>query len=113
MTRNFVSIGRLEHYGRRERYERVKENVREGDDVAAWVSESEVLELVGCSRAELRWLEGQFQGQMRLLTRREPDGSLRYSPDAVAFLRGLHAMVAQGATPAQIKGWFGLAEVTL
>lgn len=87
--------------------------MREGDDVAAWISESELLELVGCSRAELRWLEGQFQEQMRLLTRREPGGSVRYAPDAVAFLRGLHAMVMQGATPAQIKGWFGLAEATL
>lgn len=75
----------------------------------AWLSEQELVNLVGISKAELRWFEEQFREQMRLLTRREVGGAARYAPDSVALLRGLSAMIGQGATPEQIKGWFGLA----
>lgn len=74
-----------------------------------WLTEGELLERVGLSRAELRWFEEQFGEQMRFLIRRQGEGQNTYNPDAVALLRGLSAMVSQGATPEQIKGWFGLA----
>lgn len=77
--------------------------------MTAWLSEGELLEQVGLSRMELRWFEEQFREQMRFLIRREGVGPATYNPDAVALLRGLSAMVSQGATPDQIKGWFGLA----
>lgn len=77
--------------------------------MADWLTEEELLTQVGLSRAELRWFEEQFREQMRFLIRREGEGPVTYNPDAVAMLRGLAAMVGQGATPEQIKGWFGLA----
>jgi hypothetical protein len=45
---------------------------------------------------------------MRCLSEAGADGQVRYAPDAVPLLRSLSAMVAQGATPEQIKAWFGL-----
>lgn len=77
--------------------------------MATWLTEQELLERVGLSRAELRWFEEHFREQMRFLIRREGAGTVTYAPDAVAMLQGLSAMIAQGATPDQIKGWFGLA----
>jgi hypothetical protein len=77
--------------------------------MVSWLTEEELLEQVGFSLPELRWFEEQFREQMRFLIRREENGCATYNPDAVALLRGLSAMVGQGATPAQIKGWFGLA----
>jgi|GEM_PF-2557048 len=74
----------------------------------SWLSEAELLEQVGLSTDELRWYEEQFAQQMRYLKRAE-GVSTWYNPDAVAMLRGLSTMVSQGATPEQIKGWFGLA----
>ncbi|MFZ5814132.1 MAG: hypothetical protein ACOY93_02345 [Bacillota bacterium] len=77
--------------------------------MAGWLTEQELLEQVGIEQAELRWLEEQFREQIRFLQRREGEGPLLYAPDAVALLRGLSTMTSQGATPEQIKGWFGLA----
>lgn len=77
--------------------------------MAGWLTERELLERVGVSREELRWFEEHFREQMRYLTRREGEGPLSYAPETVALLQGLSAMIAQGATPDQIKGWFGLA----
>lgn len=77
--------------------------------MAGWLTEEELLEQVDLNQAELRWFEEQFREQMRFLIRREGNGPAAYAPDTVAMLRGLSAMVAQGATPDQIKGWFGLA----
>lgn len=74
-----------------------------------WLTEGELLGSVGISRSELRWFSAQFHEQMRLLTRRDQEEGLLFHGDAVALLRGLSAMVAQGATPEQIKAWFGLA----
>ncbi len=73
-----------------------------------WLSEADLLEEVGLSLDEFRWYAEQFAQQMRYLVREE-EGVVRYSPDAVPMLRGLSTMVSQGATPEQIKGWFGLA----
>jgi len=73
-----------------------------------WLTERQLLDRVGLSPAELRWYGEQFSAQMRCLEAAQPDGGVRYAPDAVALLRGLSAMVAQGASPDQIKTWFGL-----
>jgi len=75
--------------------------------VAGWLSEEELLAEVGLSAAELRWFQARFATQMRCLTVRGPRGEVRYAPDAVPLLRNLAAMVAQGATPEQIRTWFG------
>lgn len=77
--------------------------------MGGWLTEQELLERAGLSQPELRWFEEQFREQMRFLIRREGAGAVTYAPDAVAMLQGLAAMIAQGATPDQIKGWFGLA----
>lgn len=77
--------------------------------MTSWLTEAELLDQVGLSRTELRWFSEQFREQMRFLVRKEGAEPEVYNPDAVALLRGLSAMVSQGATPEQIKGWFGLA----
>lgn len=76
--------------------------------MAEWLTEGQLLESVGLTRAELHWYAAQFSAQMRCLVSAQPDGGVRYAPDAVPLLRGLSAMVAQGASPEQIKTWFGL-----
>lgn len=68
-----------------------------------YLTEEELLQQVGISQEELHWYEWQFGAQMRCLV-----VGRKYSRDAVAFLRGVSAMVAQGARPEQIKAWFGL-----
>lgn len=73
-----------------------------------WLSEAELLAQVGIDQAEFRFLAEAFREQMRYLVRQE-GGVVTYNPDAVAMLRGLATMIAQGASPEQIKGWFGLA----
>ncbi|WP_374711691.1 hypothetical protein [Symbiobacterium terraclitae] len=73
-----------------------------------WLSERELLDQAGLSEAELRWFSDRFAAQMRCLTARGPGGEVRYAPDTVLLLRNLSAMVAQGATPEQIRTWFGL-----
>lgn len=73
-----------------------------------WLTERQLLDKVGITRAELRWYTEQFSAQMRCLAAAQPDGGVHYAPDAVALLRGLSSMVAQGASPEQIKTWFGL-----
>lgn len=73
-----------------------------------WLSERELLDQAGLNPAELRWFTERFAAQMRCLTVRGPDGEARYAPDTVPLLRNLSAMVAQGATPEQIRTWFGL-----
>lgn len=76
--------------------------------MARWLTERELLEQAGISPAELRWFGDRFDAQMAVLTRRGPDGRPRYAPDAVVLLRSLATMVARGATPEQIKAWYGL-----
>ena len=73
-----------------------------------WLTEGELLEQAGLSRDELRWFRERFAAQMAYLTRTGPLGEPWYAPDAVVLLRSLAAMVAQGATPEQIKAWYGL-----
>ncbi len=76
--------------------------------MARWLTEPELLEQTGLTRAELRWFRERFAAQMGCLTRRDPRGEPRYAPDAVVLLRSLAALVARGATPEQIKAWYGL-----
>ncbi|MFO7273810.1 MAG: hypothetical protein LOD90_05945 [Symbiobacteriaceae bacterium] len=73
-----------------------------------WLTEGELLRQSGLSPAELRWFRDRFAAQMAVLTRRGPEGEPRYAHDAVALLRSLAAMTARGATPEQIKAWYGL-----
>lgn len=72
------------------------------------VTLEQLLAEVGITAAELRYFQNHFAAQLRALTTRETDGTLRFSREAILLLRSLSAMRAQGATPAQIKGWFGL-----
>lgn len=76
--------------------------------MVSWLSESELLAQAGIDQAEFRFLSEAFREQMRYLVRQE-GGVISYNSDAVAMLRGLATMIAQGASPEQIKGWFGLA----
>jgi hypothetical protein len=76
--------------------------------VTDWLTERELLAQAGISAAELRWFSERFAAQMRCLTAPGPGGEVRYAPDTVLLLRNLSAMVAQGATPEQIRTWFGL-----
>lgn len=73
-----------------------------------WLTERQLLEQAGLSPAQLRWFRERFPAQLKCLTRRGPLGEARYAPDAVVLLRSLAAMVARGATPEQIKAWYGL-----
>lgn len=76
--------------------------------MARWLTERELLEQAGLSPSELRWFGDRFAAQMAVLTRLGPGSEPRYAPDAVVLLRSLAAMVARGATPEQIKAWYGL-----
>ncbi len=75
---------------------------------AKWLAQEDLLAQVGITAQELRYFQEQFQEQMKVLTQKGDDGAPRFLPDAVLLLRCLSAMKAQGATPEQIKGWFGL-----
>lgn len=74
-----------------------------------WLEREVVAVRAGVSLTELTWFEEQFREQMRLLSRRDQSGKVVYQSDVLRLLTGLSAMCAQGATPDQIKGWFGLA----
>lgn len=74
----------------------------------AWIKSEELLRLVAMSEADLVWYREQFREQFRVLCRQE-EGQELFAHDAVNLLRSLSAMRAHGATPEQIKGWFGLA----
>lgn len=69
----------------------------------------ELLARVGLTPEDLDWFHLHFQEQMRLLTSKGFDGRTRYARETVLLLSSLSAMRAQGATPDQIKGWFGMA----
>ena len=74
-----------------------------------WLEREVVAAKSALSLTELAWFEEQFREQMRLLSRRGEHGKTMYRADVLRLLSGLSAMCAQGATPDQIKGWFGLA----
>jgi len=80
--------------------------------VEEWLEREAVAARAGVSLTELAWFEEQFREQMRLLSRRNEAGKIIYRSDVLRLLTGLAAMCAQGATPDQIKGWFGLAAAT-
>lgn len=75
----------------------------------SWLRREELAAALDMSGEELRWFEEQFHEQVRLLTRTGDDGAVVYSGDALRLLQGVASMCAQGATPEQIKGWFGLS----
>jgi len=80
-----------------------------GAMAAQWMKRDELAVALDMTGEELLWYEEQFREQIRLLTRPGEDGGVVYSSDALRLLQGVSAMCAHGATPEQIKGWFGLA----
>jgi hypothetical protein len=72
-----------------------------------YVPERELLSRLQMDRRRLSWFEEAFGEQMRILCR-QGSGGREWAEDTLALLDGLSSMLDAGATPEQIKAWFGL-----
>lgn len=73
-----------------------------------YVPERELLNRLQIDSQRLSWFEEAFGEQMRLLCRQGSSGR-EWAEDTLALLDGLSNMLDAGATPDQIKSWFGLS----
>lgn len=72
-----------------------------------YLPERELLNRLKMDTHRLTWFEEAFGEQMRLLCR-QGAGGREWAEDTLALLDGLSNMIEAGATPEQIKTWFGL-----
>lgn len=73
-----------------------------------YLPERELLIRLQIDNQRLNWFEESFGEQMRLLCR-QGNGGREWAEDTLALLDGLSNMLEAGATPEQIKSWFGLS----
>lgn len=73
-----------------------------------YMPERELLSRLQIDSQRLSWFEEAFGEQMRVLCRQGNSGR-EWAEDTLALLDGLSNMLEAGATPEQIKSWFGLS----
>jgi hypothetical protein len=72
-----------------------------------YLPEREILVRLQIDRGRLQWFEQVFREQMRVLVRQGAH-EREWAEDTLSLLTGLSSMLDAGATPEQIKAWFGL-----
>jgi hypothetical protein len=72
-----------------------------------YMPERELLSRLQIDSHRLSWFEEAFREQMRQLCRQGSAGR-EWAEETLALLGGLSNMLEAGATPEQIKSWFGL-----